>query len=71
MKSQCTLIEPTTRINNVLCKKTKKLISRNSAAKYLRSCRQGKAQLVVISIGHYSILPLGLAHGFKLLTKKQ
>lgn len=68
-KSQCILIDPPTWRNGRIFAGKRKQISRVEAAQYLKACRLCKAALLRLRPGQYAILPHGIEHGFKLLTK--
>lgn len=68
-KSQCILIDPPTRKNGRVIAGKRKRLTRIEAAQYLKACRSCKAALLRLGPGQYTILPHGIEHGFKLLTK--
>ena len=68
-KGNCILTEPRYRVNGLVMPGLRKPVSRTEAAQYLMSCRRGKASVLRLNTGCYSILPEGLKHGFKLQTK--
>lgn len=68
-KRDCTLVEPKQLVNGQVIRGMNKPVSRTKAAQYLKSCRNGQASVLRLNAGCYTILPDGLQHGFKLLTK--
>jgi hypothetical protein len=68
-KSNCTLVEPKRLVNGQLVAGKRKPVSRAWAARYLMSCRKVGASVQQLTAGCYTLLPVGLQHGFKLLTR--
>lgn len=65
-KSGFTLTDPARHINGQIVPGASRQVSRTQAAQYLRACRDGKATVMRLNTGIYTILPIGLQHGFKL-----
>jgi len=61
-----TLIDPARWVNGQIVPGASKQVSRTQTAQYLQSCRTGKATVMRLNTGTYTILPHGLQHGFKL-----
>ena len=69
-KHSCTITEPRQRVNDQIVQSKSRQVTRATAVGYLRSCRQGMGLILRLRAGHYSILPHGLQHGFKLDTRR-
>lgn len=69
-KLKCVLTAPGNLLSNGRVKKgLVKQVSRRTASIWLRLARRSNAAVLRLSAGHYSILPLGMRHGYKLRTR--
>ncbi len=69
MQMTCSLTDPPRLMNGAVRPMKKQTISRDKAAGYLRACRSKNVSLLRLRPGNYVILPDGLDHGFRLITR--